>query len=119
MSAEKIINECIEVTLEMFKPGNTCGEVASKFFTTLKKHGIDKDSRCGYAMGLSYPPDWGERTMSLRTNDNSVIEANMTFHFIPALWMDGWGFETTESIIVTESGAECLSNVPRKMLVKH
>lgn len=116
--AEMVINECIEVTLEMFKPGNTCGEVATTFFSTLKKHGYEKDNRSGYAIGLSYPPDWGERTMSIRTNDTSVLEANMTFHFMPALWFDDWGFETTESIVVTNQGGECLSNVPRKLLVK-
>jgi ectoine hydrolase len=28
------------------------------------------------------------------------------------------GFELTESILITETGAECLSNVPRKLFVK-
>lgn len=118
LEVEKVINECIEVSLEMFKPGITCGEVATTFFSTLKKHGYEKENRCGYPIGLSYPPDWGERTMSLRTNDNTVLGSNMTFHFMPALWLEGWGFETTESIVVTDSGGECLSNVPRQMLVK-
>ncbi|PWQ97673.1 M24 family metallopeptidase [Leucothrix pacifica] len=115
---EKVINECIEVSLEKFKPGVTCGEVASTFFNTLKKHGYEKENRCGYPIGLSYPPDWGERTMSLRTSDTTVLEENMTLHFMPALWLEGWGFETTESIVVTESGGECLSHVPRELLVK-
>ena len=116
---EKVINECIEVSLEMFKPGVTCGEVAATFFNTLRKHGYDKENRCGYPIGLSYPPDWGERTMSLRSNDTTVLEENMTFHFMPALWLEGWGFETTESLVVTESGGQCLSNVPRELLVKN
>jgi ectoine hydrolase len=42
----------------------------------------------------------------------------MTLHFMPALWLEDWGFETTESIVVTESGGECLSDVPRELLVK-
>lgn len=115
---EKVINECIELSLEKFKPGNTCGEVADKFVSTLRKHGYEKENRCGYPIGLSYPPDWGERTMSLRSNDTTVLEPDMTFHFMPALWLEDWGFETTESIVVTDSGGECLSDVPRKMLVK-
>jgi ectoine hydrolase len=32
--------------------------------------------------------------------------------------MEGMGFEITESIAIGETGPECLSNVPRKMLVK-
>ena len=119
LEAEKVINECIEVTLEVFKPGNTCGEVANKFFGTLKKHGYEKDNRSGYSIGLSYPPDWGERTMSIRKNDTSILEENMVFHFMPALWFDDWGFETTESIVVSDQGGQCISNVPRQLLVKN
>ena len=115
---EKVINECIATTLEVMKPGNTCGEVAKTFFSTLKKFGYEKDNRCGYAIGLSYPPDWGERTMSLRSNDTTVLEANMTLHFMPAIWFDDWGYETTEAIIVSDQGGQCLSNVPRELLVK-
>ena len=67
----------------------------------IARHGIDKESRCGYAIGLSYPPDWGERTMSLRPGDRTVLEAGMTFHLIPAIWRDDWGLEITESFLVT------------------
>ena len=28
-----------------------------------KSAGIERGARCGYPIGLSYPPDWGERTM--------------------------------------------------------
>ncbi|MCP4994015.1 MAG: M24 family metallopeptidase [Gammaproteobacteria bacterium] len=118
IDAEKMMLECIDRTLEMFKPGNTCGEVAATFFDTLEKFGYKKDNRCGYPIGLSYPPDWGERTMSLRRTDTTVLQEGMTFHFMPGLWFDDWGFEITESIRVTPEGAECLSNVPRQLLVK-
>ena len=55
--------------LDAAKPGNTCEDIAMAFFAVLEKYGIDKDSRSGYPIGLSYPPDWGERTMSLRPGD--------------------------------------------------
>jgi ectoine hydrolase len=42
----------------------------------------------------------------------------MTFHFMPGLWLDTFGIEITESIVITESGAECLANVPRALVVK-
>ena len=69
-------------------------------------------------IGVSYPPDWGERTMSLRAGDTTVLQENMTFHFMTGLWMDDWGFEITESIRIGDRGPECLANVPRKMVVK-
>jgi len=42
----------------------------------------------------------------------------MTFHFMTGLWMDDWGFEITESIIIKDSEAECIANVPRQLFVK-
>lgn len=116
---EGTIQDCIEKTLDWFKPGYTCGEVAGVFFENLKKHGYEKDNRCGYPIGLSYPPDWGERTMSLRNEDRTVLQEGMTFHFMPGLWFDDWGFEMTESVVVTETGASCLADVPRELFVKH
>lgn len=118
LELEKVMLECIDRTLEMFKPGNTCGQVAATFFDTLESYGFEKNNRCGYSIGLSYPPDWGERTMSLRRTDTTELEQGMTFHFMPGMWFDDWGFEITESLVVTEKGAECLSSVPRKLLVK-
>jgi ectoine hydrolase len=47
-----------------------------------------------------------------------VLQENMTFHFMTGLWMEDWGFEITESIRIGVDGAECLSNVPRKLFVK-
>ncbi len=118
LDVEKVIIEGIEATLEKFRPGNTCGEVAQTFFDILNRRGYEKDNRCGYPIGLSYPPDWGERTMSLRPSDRTELQAGMTFHFMPGLWFDDWGFEITESVLVTEGGGECLASVPRKLFVK-
>jgi ectoine hydrolase len=42
----------------------------------------------------------------------------MTFHFMTGLWLENMGLEITESIVITETGVECLSNVPRQLLVK-
>ena len=81
--------------------------------------GIERGARCGYPVGLSYPPDWGERTISLRDEDNTILEAGMTFHFMPGLWMDDWGLAITETILIDEKGpAECLCKRPRKIFVK-
>ncbi len=118
LDAEKATLEGMEAGLEVARPGRTCGDIADAFFGVLQKYGIHKDSRAGYSIGLSYPPDWGERTMSIRAGDPSVLEPNMTFHFMTGLWMEDWGFETTESIVITETGAECLAGYPRRLLVK-
>ncbi|MFO1089274.1 MAG: ectoine hydrolase DoeA [Hyphomicrobiales bacterium] len=116
--AEAAVQAATDAGLEKAKPGNTCEDVAIAFFDTLKKHGFEKDSRTGYSIGLSYPPDWGERTLSLRRGDKTVLQENMTIHFMPALWLDDGGLELSETIRITPKGAECMANVPRKVVVK-
>ena len=118
LDVEKAVLEGIEAGLEAAKPGNFAEDIEAAWRKTISKYGYEKESRCGYAIGLSYPPDWGERTVSFRKGDKTVLEPNMTFHFMPALWFDDWGLETTESIVITDSGVETLANVPRKLLVK-
>lgn len=118
LDAEKAVLEGMEAGLEKARAGNLCEDIANAFFAVLKRYGITKDNRTGYPIGLSYPPDWGERTMSLRPGDKTVLEKNMTFHFMTGLWMDEWGFEITESIVIGDTDSECLANVPRKLFVK-
>ncbi len=118
LDVEKAVLEGIEAGLEAAKPGNFAEDIEAAWRKTISKYGYEKESRCGYAIGLSYPPDWGERTVSFRKGDKTVLEPNMTFHFMPALWFDDWGLETTESIVITDSGVETLANVPRKLFVK-
>lgn len=118
LDAEKAVLEGLEAGLEQAKAGNVCEDIANAFFDVLEKYGIIKDNRTGYPIGISYPPDWGERTMSLRAGDRTLLEPNMTFHFMTGLWMDDWGFEITESIVIGETGPECLADVPRKLFVK-
>jgi ectoine hydrolase len=118
LDAEKATLEGMEAGLAAARPGNTCEDIANAFFAVLKRYGIIKDNRTGYPIGLSYPPDWGERTMSLRPGDRTELKPGMTFHFMTGLWLEDMGLEITESIAITEAGVECLSNVPRQLFVK-
>jgi ectoine hydrolase len=118
VEAEKAVLEGMEAGLAEARPGRACEDIAKAFFAVLARYGIAKDNRTGYPIGLSYPPDWGERTMSLRSGDTTELQPGMTFHFMTGLWLDDWGFETTESIVITEDGSRCLAEVPRKLFVK-
>ena len=119
LEAEKAQIEGIEAGLEAARAGNRTADVCNAFLDVLKKYGLKREGRMGYPIGLSYPPDWGERTASFRTEDETVLEPGMTFHFMPALWMESWGLETTETILIKETGAaEPLCNMDRKLFVK-
>ncbi len=119
LDAEKAIIEGLQAGIEAARPGNTTGDVARAFYSALARAGIERDGRCGYPIGLSYPPDWGERTASLRPEDKTVLQPGMTFHFMPGLWMQDWGLEITESILIRDSGAaETFCQRPRQLFVK-
>jgi len=116
--AEAAVLDAVEAGLEQAKPGNQAQDIANAFNATLNKAGFEKDSRCGYAIGISYPPDWGERTISFRSGDETILQPGMTFHFMPALWLDDGGLEITEPLLITAHGHECLCNTPRKLYSK-
>jgi len=115
--AEAAVLDATAAGLEQAKPGNQAQDIANAFNKTLNAAGFEKDSRCGYAIGISYPPDWGERTISFRRGDTTVLQPGMTFHFMPALWLDDGGLEITEPILITDTGYECLCNTPRALSV--
>ncbi len=118
LDVEQAVLEGMEAGLAVARAGNRCEDIANAFFAVLKTHGIEKDNRTGYPIGVSYPPDWGERTMSLRPGDRTVLEENMTFHFMTGIWGDDFGFEITESIVIGSSAPECLATVERKLVIK-
>jgi ectoine hydrolase len=117
--AEAALVEGLEAGLDAARAGNVAGDVARALGAAMERAGIDRGARCGYPIGLSYPPDWGERTASFREEDETVLRPGMTFHFMPGLWMDSWGLEITESILITGDGpAECFCDRPRRLVVK-
>jgi ectoine hydrolase len=114
----KIIAAGLEAALDKVKPGALCQDLAIAWSTVIARHGIEKDSRIGYPVGIGYPPTWGELTASLRTGDKTVLEEGMTFHCIPALWFENYGLVISETFVVTKSGAECFADFPRVLLSK-
>jgi ectoine hydrolase len=114
----KIVIDGLNQTLDFIKPGVTCEEVEAKWRESISGSKVVKESRVGYSYGLNYPPDWGEHTASLRPGDKSILKPNMTFHFMPGIWLDTFGFENSEPFRVTEKGCETFVNFPRKLFVK-
>ncbi|MBW3619672.1 MAG: M24 family metallopeptidase, partial [Actinobacteria bacterium] len=72
--AEAALVEGLEAGLDAARAGNRACDIANALYRALERAGIERTGRCGYPIGLSYPPDWGERTISLRTTDESVLE---------------------------------------------
>ncbi len=109
--------EGLNLTLDGIKPGLKGEDVELIWQKHIAKKGFEKESRIGYSMGLNYPPDWGEHTVSLRPGDKTILRPNMTFHMILGMWMDNFGFECSESFRVTETGAKTFASFERKLFV--
>ena len=117
-ATEGVVLEGLQAALDAARPGATCEEVEAAWRTVAARGGVTKESRIGYAVGLNYPPDWGEHTMSLRPGDRTELEPNMTLHAILGIWRDDWGIEISECFKVAPNGAEPFCDFPRELFVK-
>lgn len=109
----------LKQTLDFMGPGVTAEEVEARWRAAIAHTGVVKPSRVGYAYGLNYVPDWGEHTLSLRPGDKTVLEPGMTIHFMPGIWLDNYGFECSEPVLVTDSGCEKFIDFPQQLFIKN
>jgi ectoine hydrolase len=114
----KVVAEGMHSTLAAIRPGVTGDAVHAAFNDVISAHGLVKESRIGYSIGIGYPPDWGERTVSLRPAERTELAAGMAFHVILGLWMDGWGYELSEPVVVTATGVERLTDLPQELTIR-
>ena len=113
-----VVGEGLEATLAAIRPGSTGDAPASAWNEVIARHGLEKSSRVGYPIGIGFPPDWGEQTMSFRAGDATMLESGMTFHVMIGMWLEGRGYSISESVLVTDAGAESLTSVERGLLIK-
>ncbi|MBP1887396.1 M24 family metallopeptidase [Sinorhizobium mexicanum] len=112
----KAIVDGVDAGLEKARSGNTAEEVEAAWQAVLRSRGLKKESRVGYPIGLAYPPDWGERTVSLRPGDRTELQPGMCFHMMAGVWLGDFGLAISESFVVTDKGGEKLCTSPRKLI---
>lgn len=118
LDTAKAVNEGMEAVLATIRAGIAAADVEAAWRAVITRYGLTKESRIGYAIGLGYPPDWGEHTISLRAGEQTILEENNTLHVILGMWMEGWGMELSETVRVTARGVECLTDFPREIHMK-
>jgi len=111
------VQEGLDAVLDTLQPGVQAGDAQRAWQAVLDKHGLVKDSRIGYSIGVGYAPDWGEHTLSLRADDTTRLEPNMTLHVMLGMWLDDWGMELSETVVITDNGVECLTQFARHVHV--
>lgn len=108
----------LQETLAFIRPGVTAEEVEECWRKAIAHSGLVKPSRVGYSYGLNYVPDWGEHTVSLRPGDKSILKPGMTLHFMPGIWLENYGFECSEPVLITEKGCEKFVEFPQELFAK-
>jgi len=114
----KAVIEGMEAVLGAIRAGVAAEEVEASWRKIIQRYGLKKESRIGYSIGVAYPPDWGEHTISLRPGDKTILKPGNVVHCILGMWMEGWGIEVSETILVTAGGCETLTKFPRDIHVK-
>jgi Xaa-Pro dipeptidase len=111
----------LDAAIAAIRPGVTSGSVDAACREVLEQAGYEPyfRKRTGYSVGVAFAPDWGEgHITSLRRDDPTVLEPGMVFHIPPALRVPGeYGVGFSETVLVTGSGSEVLTNFPRELYV--
>ena len=122
MRAGEAVVGAVQAAMDTIKPGATPHEAdtAARAVTQAAGFGEYHRNRLGYSIGVSYPPDWGEgEIISLRQEEHRPFQPGMTFHMPPlCLKYREYGIGFSESIVVTETGCEKLSEIPCELVVK-
>jgi ectoine hydrolase len=113
-----VTREGLEAALGAVRPGVRCQDVEAAWRETIGRAGYVKPSRIGYSIGVNYPPNWADHTASLRPGDTTVMVPDMTFHLMLGMWMEGWGYELSETFRVTDDGRELFATFPQQLFVK-
>ena len=112
----------LDVALAAMRPGVPCAAAheAAQHVIDAAGYTAAFRKRIGYSMGVAFAPDWGEGALlSLFTGVDRPFEPGMVFH-LPATLRSYGAFTVgaSETVILTESGAEPLSDLPRSLTVK-
>jgi len=118
-TAEALIG-ILETAIATIKPGETAGEIDRRCRVGIKKLGLGKyfKSRVAYGIGIAFPPNWAEgHIYAIRPDDPLVLQENMTFHVIPTMFRQGFGMAISDSVRVSSTGCEVLTQYPRDLVI--
>jgi Xaa-Pro dipeptidase len=122
LEGEKVVIDAMNAAFETIKAGVPAEEVdaATRRIIAKSSFGAQQASRVGYSVGIGMSPDWGEgQILSMQPKEKRLLQANMTFHLLPWVQIPGkGGIGITETIRVTETGCEIITNFERKLFSK-
>lgn len=109
----------LDVGIAAIRPGVTSGQAHATAQAALDAAGFGGKvpQRLAYALGIGFPPNWAEgHFLALRADDPTVLEPGMTFHVIPSMFGEQFGMWFSETVLVTNTGCEVLTDFPRRLI---
>jgi Xaa-Pro dipeptidase len=116
--AFQVMVDANEAAIAVARPGIPYAEVDRAAKAVLTKHGYQTRTGSGCGRGItSYEADARELKMDLRLYSDVVLEPGMAFSLEPDLDVPGIGtFRHCNTIIVTDTGCEVDSRLPRGII---
>ncbi|HMZ08711.1 MAG TPA: aminopeptidase P family protein [Anaerolineales bacterium] len=100
---------------EAAKPGAPCTKVDHAAREVIEKSGYGKyfTHRTGHGIGME-----GHEAPYMRGDNMALMEPGMAFTVEPGIYLPGRnGVRIEDNLVITETGADCLSDMPREIRV--
>lgn len=118
--AEVMVN-ALTAIVAAIKPGAASESADTAGRSVIEKAGLGEffHHRVGYSMGCSFPPGWGEGTVAdIAQGNTKPLEPGMVFHCVPCILIPEWGcMGFSETVLVTKTGSEVLTDCPRDLAI--
>ncbi|MDP3185435.1 MAG: Xaa-Pro peptidase family protein [Anaerolineales bacterium] len=111
----QIVLEANAAGLAASKPGVRCGSVDKAAREVIQKTGYGQyfTHRTGHGIGLE-----GHEEPYMRGDNEQLLEPGMAFTVEPGIYLPGRnGVRIEDDVLITEDGAECLSEMERELRV--
>jgi len=111
----KIVQEANAAGRAASKPGVPCADVDKAARDVIEKSGYGKyfTHRTGHGIGME-----GHEDPYMRGDNMQLLEPGMAFTVEPGIYLAGKnGVRIEDNVVITESGADVLSDMPREMRV--
>ena len=114
-SIHKIVQESNAAGRAAGKPGVPCADVDIAAREVIEKSGYGKyfTHRTGHGIGME-----GHEDPYMRGDNMQLLEPGMAYTVEPGIYLTGRnGVRIEDNIVITETGADCLSDMPREIRV--
>ena len=111
------VSEAQQAAIEVVRPGNTTTAVDTAARSVLERHGLGEAFGHGTGHGLGLDVHEEPRLSRLRPDVPAVLlEPGMVFTVEPGAYVPGLGgVRIEDDVLVTDTGYEVLTNVPREL----